>query len=243
MGDVTDCHVPVHPERPVKPRSDRSRLGPHDAGLARREQAGGRQDPLARPGTLGRADDPRLRALGRPACPTGRWTEARIRGHVMVCFLAFVLRQLMSKRLAKLGWTGSFTNLLSALGRAPWQGRADVPGAGTRSPLVPCRPFTPSGYARPAGWNASTDPTGNHPVVPHLHPNRSQVTSRTWDLQPVTVLFRGTAADPGSPRAGHGPLATAAPSPDGQPRIAEVGWNLSTPTSAQRSISIPRSSG
>jgi len=49
--------------------------------------------------------------------PIYHWTESRIRGHVMVCFLAFVLRQLLSKRLAKLGWTGSFTELLSALGR------------------------------------------------------------------------------------------------------------------------------
>ncbi len=49
--------------------------------------------------------------------PIYHWTESRILGHVMVCFLAFVLRQLMAKRLAKLGWRGSFTELLSALGR------------------------------------------------------------------------------------------------------------------------------
>lgn len=34
----------------------------------------------------------------------------------MVCFLAFVVRWLMSKRLAEFGWTGSFTELLSSLG-------------------------------------------------------------------------------------------------------------------------------
>ncbi|GAB4310784.1 MAG: hypothetical protein Kow0097_12400 [Candidatus Bipolaricaulota bacterium] len=49
--------------------------------------------------------------------PIYHWTEARIRGHVMVCFLAFVLRQLLRTRLAKLGWQGSFTDLLSSLGR------------------------------------------------------------------------------------------------------------------------------
>jgi len=49
--------------------------------------------------------------------PIYHWTETRIRGHVMVCFLAFVLRQLLHKRLARLGWQGSFTELLAALGR------------------------------------------------------------------------------------------------------------------------------
>ena len=49
--------------------------------------------------------------------PIYHWTERRIRGHVMVCFLAFVLRQLLRTRLDKLGWQGSFTELLSALGR------------------------------------------------------------------------------------------------------------------------------
>jgi len=49
--------------------------------------------------------------------PIYHWTEPRIRGHVMVCFLAFVLRQLLRARLDKLGWQGSFTELLAALGR------------------------------------------------------------------------------------------------------------------------------
>jgi hypothetical protein len=49
--------------------------------------------------------------------PIYHQTEKRIRGHVMVYFLAFVLRQLMNKRLTNLGWAGSFTELLSALER------------------------------------------------------------------------------------------------------------------------------
>ncbi len=49
--------------------------------------------------------------------PIYHWTEPRIRGHVMVCFLAFVLRQLLRARLDKLGWQGSFTELLATLGR------------------------------------------------------------------------------------------------------------------------------
>jgi len=49
--------------------------------------------------------------------PIYHWTERRVRGHVMVCFLAFVLRQLLRTRLDKLGWQGSFTELLSSLGR------------------------------------------------------------------------------------------------------------------------------
>lgn len=49
--------------------------------------------------------------------PIYHWTEPRVRGHVMVCFLAFVLRQLLRTRLGKLGWEGSFTELLCALGR------------------------------------------------------------------------------------------------------------------------------
>lgn len=49
--------------------------------------------------------------------PIYHWTEPRIRGHVMICFLAFVLRQLLTSKLEKIGWRGSFTELLSALGR------------------------------------------------------------------------------------------------------------------------------
>ncbi len=49
--------------------------------------------------------------------PIYHWTEPRIRGHVMVCFLAFVLRQMLRKKLAEMGWEGSFTELLAALGR------------------------------------------------------------------------------------------------------------------------------
>jgi hypothetical protein len=47
--------------------------------------------------------------------PIYHWTEARVRGHVMVCFLAFVLRQQLRLKLKELGWEGSFTGLLEAL--------------------------------------------------------------------------------------------------------------------------------
>ncbi|MBC7220466.1 transposase, partial [Candidatus Bipolaricaulota bacterium] len=49
--------------------------------------------------------------------PIYHWTEARVRGHVTVCFLAFVLRQLLRTRLDTLGWEGSFTEPLASLGR------------------------------------------------------------------------------------------------------------------------------
>jgi hypothetical protein len=47
--------------------------------------------------------------------PIYHWTEARVRGHVMVCFLAFILRQQLRLKLKELGWEGSFTGLLEAL--------------------------------------------------------------------------------------------------------------------------------
>ncbi len=49
--------------------------------------------------------------------PIYHWTETRVRGHVTVCFLAFILRQLLRARLDTLGWEGSFTELLASLGR------------------------------------------------------------------------------------------------------------------------------
>ncbi len=49
--------------------------------------------------------------------PIYHWTEARIRGHVVVCFLAFLLRQSLRLKLAELGWEGNFGALVSALSR------------------------------------------------------------------------------------------------------------------------------
>lgn len=47
--------------------------------------------------------------------PIYHWTEQRIRGHVMVCFLAFLLRQQLTQRLQQSGWEGSFTELTESL--------------------------------------------------------------------------------------------------------------------------------
>lgn len=48
--------------------------------------------------------------------PIYHWT-GRIRGDVVVYFLAFLLRQILEKKLAKKGWQGSFTEL-----PLPWDG-------------------------------------------------------------------------------------------------------------------------
>lgn len=49
--------------------------------------------------------------------PIYHWRESRVRGHVIVCFLAFLLRQALRLKLEKMGWEGSFTELLGALSR------------------------------------------------------------------------------------------------------------------------------
>ena len=49
--------------------------------------------------------------------PIYHWTEMRVRGHVMVCFLAFIMRQHLRLKLEGMGWEGSFTGLLDALER------------------------------------------------------------------------------------------------------------------------------
>ena len=49
--------------------------------------------------------------------PIYHWRESRVRGHVMVCFLAFILRQHLRLKLKEVGWEGSFSGLLDALGR------------------------------------------------------------------------------------------------------------------------------
>jgi len=49
--------------------------------------------------------------------PIYHWTESRVRGHVIVCFLAFLLRQALRLRLEEVGWEGSFTELLEGLSR------------------------------------------------------------------------------------------------------------------------------
>jgi len=49
--------------------------------------------------------------------PIYHWRESRVRGHVIVCFLAFLLRQALRLRLEEVGWEGSFTELLEGLSR------------------------------------------------------------------------------------------------------------------------------
>jgi len=49
--------------------------------------------------------------------PVFHWTASRIRGHVMVCFLAFVLETLLRKRLDASGSTARYRDLLSDLRR------------------------------------------------------------------------------------------------------------------------------
>jgi hypothetical protein len=47
--------------------------------------------------------------------PIYHWTEKRIRGHVMVCFLAFLMQTVLRKRLEAIGWEGSFVELAEGL--------------------------------------------------------------------------------------------------------------------------------
>jgi len=47
--------------------------------------------------------------------PIYHWAESRVRGHVMVCFLAFIMRQHLRLKLEEMGWEGSFSGLLDAL--------------------------------------------------------------------------------------------------------------------------------
>ena len=49
--------------------------------------------------------------------PICHWTEKRIRGHLVVCFLSFLLRTVLKKRLEEAGWEGSFTTVLAELSR------------------------------------------------------------------------------------------------------------------------------
>jgi len=62
--------------------------------------------------------------------PIYHWTEKRVRGHVMVCFLAFLLRQHLRLKLKEMGWEGSFTELLESLKRV--RAAEIVDGAGGR---------------------------------------------------------------------------------------------------------------
>ena len=39
--------------------------------------------------------------------PIYHWSESRVRGHVMVCFLAFILRQHLRLKLKEVGWEGT----------------------------------------------------------------------------------------------------------------------------------------
>jgi len=57
------------------------------------------------------------RDASRVLGPIYHWTEVRVRGHVMVCFLAFILRQHLRLKLKGMGWEGSFIELLEALKR------------------------------------------------------------------------------------------------------------------------------
>jgi len=49
--------------------------------------------------------------------PIYHWTELRVRGHITVCFLAFTLRQILTKRLAERSFDGSFVELIEGLSR------------------------------------------------------------------------------------------------------------------------------
>ncbi len=44
--------------------------------------------------------------------PVYHWTEQRIRGHIMVCFLAFVLETTLKKKLKEIDFNDSFQNLM-----------------------------------------------------------------------------------------------------------------------------------
>ena len=94
--------------------------------------------------------------------PIYHWTERRIRGHVMVCFLAFVLRQLLRAGLDKLGWQGSFSELLSALGRVPVTVLRGKGGQTFRLrhgiPAQAMPALHAVGMRGLAAWSGSTDP-------------------------------------------------------------------------------------
>jgi len=49
--------------------------------------------------------------------PIYHWTERRVRGHIVVCFLAFTLRQILKKRLTERSYDGSFVELVEGLSR------------------------------------------------------------------------------------------------------------------------------
>lgn len=49
--------------------------------------------------------------------PVYHWTERRIRGHIMVCFLAFVLEVVLMKRLREMGYEGSYREVMGDLER------------------------------------------------------------------------------------------------------------------------------
>jgi len=49
--------------------------------------------------------------------PVYHWTERRIRGHIMVCFLAFVLEVVLMRRLREGGYEGSYREVMGDLER------------------------------------------------------------------------------------------------------------------------------
>ncbi|QJA05887.1 IS1634 family transposase [Thermosulfurimonas marina] len=49
--------------------------------------------------------------------PVYHWTEKRIRGHIMVCFLAFVLEVVLMRRLREVGYEGSYQEVMTDLER------------------------------------------------------------------------------------------------------------------------------
>ncbi len=49
--------------------------------------------------------------------PVYHWTERRIRGHIMVCFLAFVLEVVLMRKLREVGYEGSYGELMADLER------------------------------------------------------------------------------------------------------------------------------
>jgi len=49
--------------------------------------------------------------------PLYHWTERRVRGHIMVCFLAFVLETALRRRLAEAGVKGRYADFLRDLGQ------------------------------------------------------------------------------------------------------------------------------
>ncbi len=49
--------------------------------------------------------------------PVYHWTERRIRGHIMVCFLAFVLEVVLMRKLREAGYEGSYGEVMADLER------------------------------------------------------------------------------------------------------------------------------